>query len=312
MFFALAFAGIAQNAHADVLSLGIYPPLMQIHATPPTFVQSPFTVTNSGSVPIYLKIVVRPFTQSDNDNGQPQYLVMGQKIGEDPRIFQRMSVFDGTQNTDNITLAPQEKKNLELRINLPQGEPAGDYYFSITMLSNPVATGQNSGAAIAGGISTNVLLSIGPQGDTTGYIQNFSAPFFLTQGPVPFILQVANTSKHFINPEGTIIVKDMFGKIIGKVTIRQDTLVLANTSRYLTDTMSYANPPKTPHPVALWPQQFLLGPYSATLDIALSNQGPAFHQTIYFLALPVQMLVGIFLAIILVSIITYRVKKRLQ
>lgn len=299
---------------ADI-SLGIYPPVIQINATAPTDIKSPFTVTNLSKIPVDVQILVRPFTSSSTDDGQPQYLLPGQRIGEDPQIFKNMSIFDGEKNTDEISLAPSQKKNLELRIHLPKGEPPSDYYFSITFLSNPIAIGQASGAHVAGGVSTNVLLSVGPQDTTAGFVKNFSSPLFVDHGPVPFTVHVANSSKHFIVPQGTILVKNMFGQIIGKINLKQEN-ILAGTSRYLTGDAvqsSIVNSQSSmKHPSAWWNEKFLLGPYSASLTIALSGDGPLYHRTIYFFALPLQVLIGIILGIILLSIIVYRVKKQLR
>ncbi len=307
------------QAHAEGISLGIYPPIIQIQAKAPADIQSPMTLTNESDTPVDVQIGVRPFTQNTNNNGQPQYLAPGQRVGDDPLIFQKMSLFDGTQNTNHLTLAPHQKKNIELRIHLPSGEPPGDYYFSIIFISKAIATDHQTGTAVAGGVSTNVLLSIGPRDVTRGYIQQFSVPLFLDSGPVPFTLLVLNTSKHFITPQGTIIVKNMYGQIIGKVNLRQDTIILAGTSRYLPDDQSQSSQPKADrsldelgtHPIVIWPEKFLLGPYSATLTLALSGEGPLYRQTIYFFALPIQILIGSILGIILVTIVVYRVKQRL-
>src|SRR6185312_6850779 len=149
-----------------------------------------------------------------------------------------------------------------------------------TFLSQPIKGGQQSNSAVAGGISTNVLLSIGPSGKTTGNIEEFSAPIFTTGGPVPFSLKVSNTSKHFISPQGTILIKNMFGQTIGKVDLLPVN-ILSNTSRFLPSKNALDT-----H--AIWPEKFLLGPYSATLTLALSDQGPVYYRTIYFFALPIQ------------------------
>lgn len=298
------------HVFAENIGLGVYPPIIQIDATPPTDIHSPMTISNESDTPLDVHIVVRPFTQNTKDNGEPQYLTPGQRIGDDPHIFDKMAIFDGTKNTSDITLAPSQKKNIELRITLPTGEPPGDYYFSITMLSKPIEIGHNSGSQIAGGISTNVLLSIGPKDKPTGFIQNFSSPLFVDHGPVPFSVLVANTSKHFIVPQGTILIKNMFGQIIGKISLSQEN-ILAGTSRYLLDDGA-SSVLQTPHPSAVWGEKFLLGPYSATLTVALSGEGPLYVRKIYFFALPIQVLIGIILSIILIGIIVYRVRKQLR
>jgi hypothetical protein len=300
-----------KQVYASDVALGIYPPIIQIDAKSPVDIQSPMTLSNESDIPLDIQVVVRPFNAAASDDGDVAYFGKGAKIAPDPQIFQKMSLFDGTKNTDQITLAPNQAKNLELRIHLPVDEPPGDYYFSITFLSKPIATDHVTGSQIAGGVSTNVLLSIGPKDKTTGFVKDFSSPLFVESGPVPFTVRVANTSKHFTAPQGTILVKNMFGQTIGKVNLQQDN-VLSNSSRYMTDDDINRERSINEHPTVLWPEKFLLGPYSATLTVALSGEGPLYRRTIYFFALPLQVLVGIVLGIILVTIVVIRVRKRLR
>lgn len=312
LFFLFSFFFFHLNtAFAQNISLGIYPPIIQITATPPTDIQSPFTVINNSDTTVQIHILVRPFKAASSNNGQPAYLTTDAALGADKQIFSKMAIFDGQQNTQDITLAPSQKKNLELRIHLPNGEPPGDYYFSITMLSNSIKVQQKSSSYVAGGISTNVLLSIGPQDKTTGFIKEFSAPWFVDKGPVPFTLLVNNSSKHFITPQGTILIKNMFGQLIGKVDLLPVN-ILANSSRYLSGSNIQDPTSNISRPTAIWPETFLLGPYSASVTIALSGEGPVYHRTIYFFALPLQVLIGLVLGIILTAIIVYRVKKHLE
>jgi hypothetical protein len=96
----------------------------------------------------------------------------------------------------------------------------------------------------------------------------------------------------------------MFGQLIGKVDLLP-TNILATSSRYLPSDVNAATK-------AVWQEKFLLGWYSASLTVALSNTGPVYHRTIYFFALPIQVIVGIILGIILIMVIVYRVRKRLE
>lgn len=303
MFLLFAFLPLSK-AHAADIALGVYPPVIQIYAQAPTEIHSPITLSNLSDQPLQVKILVRPFTAALSDNGIPAYLPTAQHTGDDPNIFQKMSIFDGQKNTDEVDLAPNQKRNIELRVNLPQGEPPSDYYFSLTFLSNPASIGGSSNTAVAGGVSSNVLLSIGPYDKTTGYVDDFSAPLLVEHGPVAFSVQVNNTSKHFISPQGTILIKNMYGQTIGKVNLLPVN-ILVHSSRYLPSDINS-------NTKAIWGEQFLLGPYSATLTLALSSEGPIFRRTIYFFAMPIQALVGLLIAAGLVAIIVYKVKKRLS
>ena len=305
-----------KQAQAQGVSLGVFPPILQIQATPPTDVRSKIMIQNLGSDPVDLKIGLKPFTASDKEDGQVTYL--SDFSYADPFIFNKMQILDGDTSIDSITLAPGQKKELTLQIVLPQNEILGDYYFSIIFMSanTPAADSNTSGATA--GVATNVLLSVGPKGPTRGEIEEFSAPLFKTHGPVPFTVRVRNTSNHFITTKGNIVIKNMFGQTVGKVDLLPVN-ILSQTVRSIPDSMQSpsANPPASlksyfsnlKAPSAVWPEKFLFGPYTATLTIALSDQGPLYRRTVNFYAFPTETLLGILAIILIVTVIVIRVRK---
>ena len=231
-------------AHAAGLSLGIFPPILQIQATPPTEIKSKILIENLGDDPVDLKIGLKPFIASDKENGQVNY--SSDYNLADPFIFDKMQILDGNSSIDSITLAPGQKKELTLEIALPQNEILGDYYFSIIFISANTPTANSNISGAAAGIATNVLLSIGPKGPTQGNIEEFSAPVFKTHGPVPFTVRIRNTSDHFITTKGDIVIKNMFGQSVGKVDLLPVN-ILSQSVRSIPDSLQSpdANPPSS-------------------------------------------------------------------
>lgn len=291
------------SASASDVSLGINPPIIQVNATPPTAIKQPLTIQNGSESPVTLSVTLRPFTTKDT-LGEVNFLGEKDLILRDKNIFQKIQILDNDSPIDEVTLQPKEKKTLTLKIGLPKDEPPADYYFSVVFLSKEAA-GENNGPAIAGGIASNVLLSIGPKNPATGYIEKFAAPFYVTNGPIPFTVIVHNLSPYYISPQGQILIRNLFGQLIGKVDLLQEN-ILANSSRSLPDTRIYAADK------AIWPEVFLFGPYKATLTIALSPQGPIFHRTIYFFALPLPYLIGLVSFLVIGVFIVTRIRKRLS
>jgi hypothetical protein len=180
----------------------------------------------------------------------------------------------------------------------------------------PQANSNISGATA--GIATNVLLSIGPKGPTQGNIEEFSTPIFNSKGPVPFTVRVRNTSNHFITTKGDIVIKDMFGQNVGKVDLLPVN-ILSQSVRLIPDSQQSpgANPPASLKAyflslksiAAVWPETFLFGPYTATLTLALSDQGPLYRRTINFYTFPIGPLFGIIIILIIITAIIIRAKK---
>lgn len=305
-----------EKAEAQGVSLGVFPPILQIQAVPPTDVKSKILIENLGDSPVSLQIGIKPFTASGKENGQVTYL--SDFSYADPFIFDKMQILDGDSSIDSLTLAPGQQKELTLEIALPQNEILGDYYFSIVFLSNNQPPSDSNVSAATAGIATNVLLSVGPKGPTQGDIEEFSSPLFVPGGPVPFTVRIMNSSDHFITTKGNILIKNMFGQTVGNVNLLPVN-ILSQTVRSIPDYQQSpnANPPAALKAyfsglnsiAAVWPEKFLFGPYTATLSIALSDQGPLFRRTISFYSFPFADLLIIALIILAIAAIIIRVKK---
>ena len=291
------------RAKASQLSLGVNPPIIQVNATPPTAIKQPLTIRNNSATPVTLSVTLRPFITKDT-LGHATFLTEKELVLRDKTIFQKIQILSDDQPVDEITLDPQESKTLTLKIGLPKDEPPADYYFSIVFLSK-TEENQANGPAIAGGIASNVLLSIGPKGPATGFIEKFLAPVYVTNGPIPFTVIVHNLSPYYISPQGQILIHNIYNQLIGKVDLLQEN-ILSNSSRNLSDNQNL-DPEK-----AIWPEKFLFGPYKATLTLSLSPQGPVYYRSIYFFALPIQYLIGCIVAILVAAFLLFRVRRRLR
>ena len=319
------FVVFPKKSFGEGLSLGIFPPIIQIQAIPPANIKSTITLINNSDTPANLNILIKPFTAAKSEDGKISYLPTDKPFGDDPLILNKVQILQNNRPVKNVSIAPGQKINLDLRINIPKNEPFSDYYFSIIFISKDNHTDQinNNHTTNLAGIATNVLLSIGPKQPQKpqAVIKEFSVPLFLETGPVPFTLRVENTGKHYIVPKGQILITNMYGQTVGKVELLPVN-ILANTTRAIpsADFSSLASNPSSTlnshlsslnsKPVALWPEKILLGPYKASLTLALSDQGPIFHRTIYFLAIPTQAIISFLLVVLIMILIRNRLKQR--
>lgn len=306
----LSIAFLSCSTHkmyADDFAVGVYPPILQIQATVPTIITKNMTIVNASDHTENVQIVLRQFQQTRTNSGQITYLPATQKPSPDADLFKRVQILDEGNPVNTLSLAPKQKKTISLRIGLPKDEPGADYYFSLIFLSASQVTQTINGSHIAAGIATNVLLSIGPKDATSGFLDSFTTPWFTTSGPIPFTVLVSNTSRHFVNPTGQILIRNMFGQLIGKTDILPVN-VLGNSSRFM---ISKGDQILT-HPVVLWNEKALFGPYRANIIISLSSEGPILTKTIYFFVMPIQYIIGFFLVATLAVIIFERVRHRMQ
>jgi hypothetical protein len=322
---------------ASNFDLSVSPQIFQIELTPPAAATAKQTVTleNSGNDPLPLHIEYK-FFKPEGVNGDINYLSPDMPVGNDPLILEKVALFDKEEEVTSLTIPPKSKKQFDLAIGVPKDEPPGDYYFSILFLADNSTASESaasSQSSAIGGIAMNVLLSIGPKSKTTGSIEEFSTPLFQTKGPVTFNVKIRNSSSHFIYPKGQILITNMFGQKIGKIELLPLN-ILSNSSRSLPSKEQFANlqvledaknGKKTidkdtlanleklasfDQGVAIWPESFLLGPYKATLTIALSDEGPLYVKSITFIGLPLTILAAFIICIILLAAIRTRLRHK--
>lgn len=317
---AFAFLFLAlETSFAQAVDLGIYPPIFQVVTTPPADVKAPFFIQNYSDNAVILKVALKPFEAADSEDGQITFLNNASSY-PDPFLLDRVGILDKGTPLNSLTLSPKQRKDLTLEIKIPGNEIKGDYYFTLVFYSvNSPATTSNESFTKTG-IASNVLLSVGPVGPTQGTIEDFSAAPFVTSGPVPFTLRVKNTSNHYITPKGNILITNVFGQTVGKIDLLPVN-ILSDTIRRIPDSLQSptAKPSQSlksyflslDSPYAVWPEKFLLGPYTANLTLYLSSSGPVFKRKIVFFALPVEYILAFVLLAIIVVFIVSRVRKRL-
>lgn len=296
---------------AQGVSLSIYPPVIQVEATPPSSPTAPIIIQNNEDKQVELQIGLIPFKASGTTgNIQPMPSLLTQ--GFYPYYKSRIQFLEGDKKTESVKVAPFESKEILVNINLSKGDPPGDYYYSIIFTASGSQAKENSYSQIPVGIASNLLLTVGPKGISSGGISEFSTTTFKTGGPVGFILKFHNASPHLVEPTGEISITNILGKEIGSVRILPQ-YVLAGTDRYLLDAEqassgAYLNKATTPQIV--WPEKFLLGWYKAEASIQLEKNGRWMKASTYFIAFPLYFFIPIVGLVFVALSIYLRVKRK--
>ena len=304
--FCLLFVAVP-NAAAQDFSLGVYPPIIQIDALSPSEISTPITIENLSTESVILSIQLRQFVPKASANGEIEYIREADQPHQ--RIFEKVKIKEGSSSRTQISLSPRQKKKLTLEINLPKNETSSDYYFSVQFISKTSINPNESESYAAGGIATNVLLSVGEKDLPKGRVIDFSAPFFVTKGPVSFKVKVENQSPFFITMEGQILIKNVFGQTIGNLELLPLN-VLGSSQRFLGNKEGLDK--NLDVPIALWNEKFLLGIYTADLTVTLSEAGPILRDRHTFIAIPLEIILGFLITAAVVVFIYRRVKKRMS
>jgi hypothetical protein len=302
VLFTFNFLLLTFPAHAQELSVGIDPPIIQINTDAPSDILAPITISNLSDTTTSYSIFLMPFTPAESNDGAIE--IDRALLGQYERIFSNIRILDEERPITSVTLSPDEKKDLNLRVVFGKDEPPKDYYFTVLFVSEE-ESGSPSASVTGnkGGIGSNILLSVGPKSETKGIITDFSGPKFVTSGPVEFALNVFNNSSHFVEIEGSVVVKNMFGHTIGNVNILPVNILSA--SGRLMESENNSNI----LPRIVFPEKFLVGYYTAEATIALSEDGPILKEEFTFFAFPVEFLLGLGGVSIIVIFIIRRAKR---
>ncbi len=311
-FLLLQFATpIAYAENDNDFHLSISPAILEITATPPATVEAPIKIRNLSNIKQTLSLVHRTIKGNYNATGIVE--LKNENDLEDPDVLIRskIKVYRDQQAISSIQINPDEEITLNVRINLDEKVPNGDYYFSLLFISNEANNNiDKSNSSTTAGIGSNIILSVGKKEPTKGYISAFTSPSLLTHGPVPFTLQIQNSSDHYIKPQGRISIRDMFGNSLGKIDIVPG-YILSHSSRYLND-KSDDDAKYASHPILLWNDEALFGVYTAEAIVKLSDKGPLFNSSITFIVIPIYLISAISIFAFILLGIYIKARKKLK
>ncbi len=301
---ATCYLFLATHACAEESSLGIYPPITYQKIEPGEKVNISLNIQNFSSEAKTLDFSYLEFVPSSKSNGQIEYIKENERF---TNFRENISLLFENQPIDRLLLSAQQKKDLLLKMQLPENQEAGDYTFSVIATERITERKADERSALTNnriGIAANIIVSI-PESTTSDWnIQDFSAKPFTESGPVHFTLLVENQNQNFIKPQGTIYIRNIFGQLVGKIALKSE-VILAKSKRYLSshyDTDNNLN--------LEWNEPFLLGSYQATVEI--SQNGESFNRSITFYAFPYRLFIILILVVILLLLIKKRVSHYLS
>lgn len=311
----LFYLAFTKTSYAQA-ALSVYPPVMEIQTTPPSSPNAPITITNDSKLTASIAIQLIPFSPSKSNDGsitlQPELMNKGFY-----RYYaERVQFILNDQKINSLTVEPGEKKDIIVNINLEPGDPPGDFYYAIVFLQGGEHIDDASYTQIPIGVTTNLLLSVGPKSKINGGIPEFDTKSFYSKGPVVFNLKLHNASNHLLESTGTISIKNILGKKVGEVKLLPQ-YVLANSDRYLTDEFNSANiivaenNIQSQQPVVIWDEKFLLGFYTAEAQVVLEENSIPISTKTYFVAFPLYFFAGIVVVLFITISIYLRVRKKI-
>jgi hypothetical protein len=255
---------------------------------------------NVSGTDIVAKATVNDF-ESDDETGEPRLLPESDK--QNPASIRRF-----IQNLSDVELKKDEKKDIELEVQVPNDTPPGAYYGAIRYTAVPVGQRTDPGqVALTASVGTLVLIEV--PGDITEQIQILSiralregkaGSFFFNQ-PNEAAVRIKNTGNSFSKPFGRVSVTQSGGKEVYSYELNDTdpkSNILPNSNRTFKDKLENI---KTP------------GRYSITANISHGKGGEVLTQRVSFWYVPVWLaavLGAVLLAVLVGAYGLYRTRFR--
>ena len=273
----------ASSAQASI-GLTVQPIKMSYTLTPGQTVTDSINLTNAGEDAVVFPKVEDfiPIAGSSNIN----FL---DRSGGATSVLDWVSIKEPAQ----FDFKKGEAKVVEFTITVPKNaEPGG--HFGVVFFKAVDKTAAAQSLKIGTQVGVLVLVTIPGNHLQKGKIIGFKTPSFIQHGPVDFTTTFENTGTVHFEPKGTVIIKNMFGRVVGSVPV-QGQIVLPTGQRDI---------------VSIWPANLLFGPYTATISLYDGEGTLMTADAVRFFALPVWYIViflGIF--VLLYAVILFLKKK---
>jgi len=275
--------GFVFEAQAQSLSLGIYPPLLEVTMKPGKSITQVYKLFNNGDSDLVMTSFLAPFVP-DGDQG---YIEIRQD--EKPQSLDWISF----QNADlqlgqSFVLRQETSQEVVLKIKVPEFAQEEDHYFTLVFANDPNYSGLVGGNQTQNQIQigANIIISISESGEPQYQAQisefklaNGFTNIFLDSFTKPeFILKVKNTGPSFFKPLGHIKVKNPLGGTSILELLPENVLI--NSTRQISCQINEEAAK------CILPSKFLLGYYQVQAEFDLDKPGGKYQKEIFFLAFP--------------------------
>lgn len=216
-------------AQEDVNGVIVSPPLTEKQADPGSVFSDTIKVTNpNATADLIVTVSVEDFIAKGED---------GQQTFIDPTVNTSSYSLGKwlVVSEKSFTLKANESKTVNYSINIPNNfEPGGHY--GVIFFSPKLASGSQSSSNavvaipkigtlilfnIPGAINYNGLISAFEAGKKNGDQFSSKKIFFNSNNVVDYLTKFQNLSSTHVKPQGDIVIKNLFGKEVGKLKVNE-------------------------------------------------------------------------------------------
>jgi hypothetical protein len=202
----------------------ITPPNVVLKVNPGDKKEGTMGLINDSNAPITFGSQVFDFVVTDT-NGTPEVLPQGTVLNNKYSAASWVALYP-----PQFTLKPHERINLNYYIQIPSDARPGGHYAAIVFQPLTGGANQGSGAVIQSQIAALVYITVSGDVKQGAEVTKFTTPWFQEFGPATITTQIKNQGDLHINPQGTITLKNIFGKTVDIATLPNRNIFPGNVS----------------------------------------------------------------------------------
>ncbi len=199
------------------------------------------------------------------------------------------------QIPDTFDFKVGDARNVSFTVTVPKDAEPGSH-FGVIFFRAVDAMASTSQLKIGTQVGMLVLVTVPGSHLQKGKIDAFATDGFIQKGPVSFKTTFENTGTVYFEPKGTITIRNMFGKTVATVPV-EGSIVLPTGVKDIETT---------------WAANFLLGPYTASIDLYDGEGALMTADSVKFFALPIWYIVGILAILIALYVAIVFFKNRVN
>jgi hypothetical protein len=202
--------------------LEISPPLIDLQVDPGQVIETEIRLRNVTEEALVARAQYNDFVAGDNEDGNPRFLLDDSPTGEQSPY----SIKDWLNTIPEIKLDAGEQKTVKVTINVPEDAAPGGHFGVIRFTGAPPEVDE-SAVTLSASVGTLVLLTVaGDIQEQAGIAeiytsQNNKKRILYEYGPISITTRVENTGNVHVQPQGTLVVRDMFGRVVESFTFNE-------------------------------------------------------------------------------------------
>jgi len=277
--------GLGLSVMATSLSLNILPAKVFVTGEKGETAESVISITNSNDFPIEVSVEVENFIPG----------VIPGDIEFIAPIEGRESLANWIEIPKSFSIEAQSKKDITFQVKVPKNTSSGGHYAVIFFNAVAKSGGAGGPLQISSRVGSLIMLTVPGEVSKESRIVKFSTSKLVSSGPVNLEVLVENYGTSHFKTEGTILIKNIFGKGVAAVAVEQ-RIVLPNGSQILK---------------AEWPVNFIFGFYRADLSIFAGTGEPLTASTSFF-AFPWQQTLIVLVVLALLQLLMNYFKRKFK